>query len=209
MLASTMVPARRSDEEDDLPPAPAPGEVTRHLDALAAGATGAGEALLELLYGELHRVAATCMRRERADHTLQPTALVHEVWMRILADGARDYESRAHFLRTAAQAMRRVLVDHARRRVALKAEAPGRREPLEEWLVLVDARQLDLVALDEALAELERADPALARLVELRFFGGLSIAETADILGRSTASLERDWRVARALLQRCLDGAGG
>jgi RNA polymerase sigma-70 factor (ECF subfamily) len=104
MLTSTTVPAPRSDEDQGLPPVSAPGEVTRYLDALAAGATGAGDALLELLYGELHRVAAACMRRERADHTLQPTALVHELWMRILADGARDYASRAHFLRTAARA---------------------------------------------------------------------------------------------------------
>ena len=194
---------------DPAEPSPArAGDVTRCLVSVAAGEPAAAEELLGLLYDELHRAASAAMRRERGDHTLQPTALVHEVWLRVLSEGERTYHDRAHFLRSASLAMRRVLVDHARQRASGRAEAPGRRSALEDWLVVVEARQLDLVALDEALATLEAADSDLARLVELRFFGGLTIAETAEVLGRSTASLERDWRVARALLERCLDGGG-
>jgi RNA polymerase sigma-70 factor (ECF subfamily) len=144
------------------------------------------------------------MGRERRDHTLQPTALVHEVWLRVLGAGERTFNDRAHFLRSASVVMRRVLVDHARRRAAGRIEGAGQRTPLEDWLVVVEARQLDLIALDEALGNLAAADAELAHLVELRFFGGLSIAEAAAVLGRSTASLERDWRVARALLERSL-----
>lgn len=180
--------------------------MTRCLSQLAAGTPGAADELLRLLYGELRRVASAAMQRERGDHTLQPTALVHEVWVRVLAEGQRSFLDRAHFLRSAALAMRRILVDHARHRHAARVEAPGQRVPLDDWIVVVEARQIDLVALDEALASLDAADPDLARLVELRFFGGLTIAETASVLGRSTASVERDWRVARALLSRCLAG---
>jgi RNA polymerase sigma-70 factor (ECF subfamily) len=184
------------------------GDVTRCLASVAAGEPAAADELLGLLYSELHRAASAAMHRERSDHTLQPTALVHEVWLRVLSEGERTYQDRAHFLRCASLAMRRVLVDHARRRASGRAEVPGRRAALEDWLVVVEARQLDLVALDEALATLEAADSDLARLVELRFFGGLTIAEVAELTGRSTASLERDWRIARALLERCLEGGG-
>ncbi len=147
------------------------------------------------------------MRGERLAHTLEPTALVHEAWVRLFGNVPRAFDDRAHFLRAAARAMRRILIDHARaRRRAKRAGSLAQRVPLEDWLVVVEARQLDLIALDVALDSLEAADDDLARLVELRFFGGLSIQETAKVLGRSTASVERDWCVARALLRRELDG---
>lgn len=191
---------------EPLPQGPEVGDVTRCLGRLALGDSSAEAELLELVYGELRRAAAGAMGRERAAHTLEPTALVHEAWVRLFGGGPAAFEGRAHFLRAAARAMRRVLIDHARARGRRKREGgQGQRQPLEDWLVVVEARQLDLVALDDALAQLEAADEDLARLVELRFFGGLSIAETAAVLGRSTASVERDWRVARALLRRSLD----
>lgn len=191
------------------PPWPTPeqaavGDVTRCLASLAAGDAGAADQLLTLLYDELHRAAGAAMGRERRDHTLQPTALVHEVWLRVLGEGERSFNDRAHFMRSASLVMRRVLVDHARRRAAARPQGAGQRMPLEDWFLVVEARQIDLIALDEALANLAAADADLAQLVDLRFFGGLSIAEAAAVLGRSTASLERDWRVARALLERCL-----
>ncbi len=179
--------------------------MTRCLADLAAGVPGAGDALFGLLYDELRLVAAAAMQRERGEHTLQPTALVHEVWLRVLGGEQSSFADRNHFLRSAALAMRHILVDHARHRATLRFEADGRRTPLEDWLVVIDERKLDILALHEALAALEEADADLARLVELRFFGGLTVAEIASSIGRSTASVERDWRVARALLSRWLD----
>lgn len=183
--------------------------MTRCLTRLASGdGTAAGE-LLELVYAELRRTAASAMGGERATHTLEPTALVHEAWLRLLGTQPRAFTDRTHFLRAAARAMRRVLIDHARARNRRKREGGAApRLPLADWLVVVDERQLDLLALDEALDRLEAADADLARLVELRFFAGLTIAEAAAVLDRSTATLERDWRCARAILRRLLDGGG-
>lgn len=183
------------------------GDVTRCLGRLAGGDQAAAGTLLELLYAELRRAAAGHMHGERDQHTLQPTALVHEAWIRLVGNSPQQWSGRAHFLRAAAQAMRRILIDHARGRQRHKRHA-GSQQPLDEWLLVIEARQLDVCALDEALVALEAADPELARLVELRFFGGLTIGETAEVLDRSTASIERDWRVARALLRRLLDPEG-
>lgn len=183
------------------------GDVTRCLLRLRDGDGNAAAELIDLVYGELRRTAAQAMRGERAAHTLDPTALVHEAWLRLLGQGARPFTDRNHFLRAAARAMRRILIDHARTRQRLKrggGQPAG--EPLAEWLLAVEARHLDLLALDEALDQLAAAAPDLAELVELRFFGGLSIAETAAATDRSTASVERDWRCARALLRALLDG---
>lgn len=192
-----------------MPPAPGadrPGEVTRCLQRLAGGDGAAGAELLDLLYGELRRAAAAAMRGERVDHTLDPTALVHEAWLRLLGRTPRAFDDRGHFLRAAARAMRRVLIDHARARRRHKRGGGEPAAALDAWFVGVESRQLDLLALDEALDRLEAADADLAQLVELRFFSGLSIAEAAAVLTRSTASVERDWRCARALLRALLDG---
>jgi len=190
------------------PAAEDPGHATRFLGRLADGDQAAAGQLLELLYAELRRAAAGHMQGERDEHTLQPTALVHEAWIRLVGTAPQQWTGRAHFLRAASQAMRRILIDHARGRQRHKRKT-GAQEPLDEWLLVVEAKQLDVCALDEALQSLEAADPELARLVELRFFGGLTIEETAEVLERSTASTERDWRVARALLRRLLDPHGG
>lgn len=181
--------------------------MTRCLARLGAGDATAAAELLDLVYGELRRTAARCMRQERADHTLDPTALVHEAWLRLLGREPRSFADRSHFLRAASRAMRRTLIDHARSRKRQKRRgADVEPLPLAEWLVAAEARQLDLVAIDDALEQLARTAPDLAELVELRFFGGLSIAETAAATGRSTASVERDWRCARALLRGLLEG---
>lgn len=183
------------------------GCVTRCLARLTAGDAEAAGELIELVYAELRRVAAAAMRGERATHTLDPTALVHEAWLRLLGHEPRPFDDRGHFLRAAARAMRRILIDHARaRRRQKRGGATTSQEPLTEWLLAAEARQVDLVALDDALERLGAAAPDLAELVELRFFGGLSIAETATATNRSTASVERDWRCARALLRGLIDG---
>ena len=183
------------------------GQVTGLLHRLGDGDESAGEELLGILYGELRRLAGHAMARERVEHTLGPTALVHAVWMRLLSDGERtpEFEGREHFMRLAARAMRRVLVDHARARNASKRGGEYRSQPLDEVVATLEERAPDLLALDDALAKLEESDPDLARLVELRFFAGLSIAETAAALGLSTATVERHWRVARMWLRRYLE----
>jgi RNA polymerase sigma factor (TIGR02999 family) len=188
------------------PDEPLPGDVTRCLARLGAGDELAAHELLDLLYGHLRQIAAGAMRGERSSHTLDPTGLVHEAWLRLFGHDPRRFADRAHFLRAAARAMRRVLIDHARARGRQKRTLDPASLPLDAWLDGVAARRLDLLALDEALDRLAEVDAELARLVELRFFSGLSIAETAAVLARSTASVERDWRCARALLQRLLDG---
>lgn len=189
---------------------PPEGEVTRCLLRLRDGDQAAAHELLELVYAELRRSAAAAMRGERASHTLDPTGLVHEAWLRLLGPTARPFADRQHFLRAAARAMRRILIDHARARRRLKrGGGVSIEEPAVAWLLAAESRQLDLLALDQALDQLAVAAPDLAELVELRFFGGLSIAETAAATARSTASVERDWRCARALLRRLLDGEAG
>ncbi|MGE0145688.1 MAG: ECF-type sigma factor [Planctomycetota bacterium] len=179
----------------------AEGDVTRCLRALAQGEADAEGRLLEMLYAELRRLAAREMRGERRDHTLEPTALVHEMWAKLFAQEPPLFDTRGHFLRVAARAMRRVLIDHARAKRSQKRDGHRvRLSLLDDSLVAADERSLDLLALEEALERLDAVDPELARLVELRFFAGLTIEATSKVLGRSTASLERDWRVARALL---------
>jgi len=171
--------------------------VTLLLQRMGRGDRGAAEELFGILYDELRRRAAGIMSGQ-AGQTLQPTAVVHEAWLKL---GEGDWESRGHFLGVAAKAMRSVLVDHARARRAEKRSGGGSRVGLDQVLLAYEERALDLVGLDEALGRLEAFDPELARLVELRFFGGLSIAETAEVLGRSTATIERSWRTARSFLR--------
>lgn len=179
-------------------------EVTRLLEELQNGQEGATERLFPLVYAELHALAVHYMRSERGDHTLQPTALVHEAFLRLFDQRATSWKNRSHFFGIAAQAMRRILVDHARRRNANKREG-GDRITLDESVAEAPQRSVDMIALDDALNELAALDPRQAKVVELRFFGGLDIDQTAEALGVSPATVKRDWTFARAFLQRAMD----
>ncbi len=185
--------------------------VTAALVAWGRGESGAGDRLLELVYPELHRIAERQMRREREGHTLQPTALVHEAYLKLVDQSRVDWRNRAHFLGVAAQAMRRLLVDHARGRDRDKRGGGATLVELDsaagEAGLAVPPRSVDLLALDQALERLSALDAAQARLVELRFFGGLSVEEAAETLGVSTATAGRDFRSARAFLARELGAA--
>ncbi len=175
----------------------------------AAGDADAAEALFPLVYDELRRVAASALRRERAGHTLQPTALVHEAFLRLAEADTAAWDNRAHFVAIAARVMRRVLVDHARKRNAAKRGTGEIRVPLEDVDVPAATLDVDLVALDTALARLATFDPRQARIVELRFFGGLSVPETAALVGASDRTVKRDWQIARAWLTRELSTSRG
>jgi RNA polymerase sigma-70 factor, ECF subfamily len=179
--------------------------VTELLRAWGAGDAHASEALVRLVYAELRRQASLALRREGEGHTLQPTALVHEAWLRIGDQHRARWESRSQFFAIAAQMMRRVLVDHARSRQALKRGAGAVQVSLGDADPPVEGSGLDavdLLALDDALARLAALDPAKARLVELRYFAGLSIPEAAAALGVSQATIGREWAVARMFLRR-------
>ena len=176
--------------------------VTDLLAASRRGDSAAFDELLPMLYDELRAIADRHMRGERPDHTLQPTALVHEAFLR-LSGAEIAYDDRTHFIRAASQAMRRVLVDHARARQAAK-RGGNLRVTLDEALVPQDDRIVDLLVLDDALNRLAAAEPRWARVVELRFFGGLEVTEVADALGISTATAKRDWHFARAWLAKVL-----
>ena len=160
--------------------------------------------LFEIVYEELRRVAAAAIRRERPGHTLQPTALVHEAYLRLARESDERWESRAHFLAVAAQAMRRVLVDHARGRNAQKRGSGEGGVPLEDvdGAALGQDQEVDFLALDVALARLAALDARQAHLVELRFFGGLTVEESARVVGISPRTVKREWQVARAWLKR-------
>ena len=184
-----------------------PGEVTRLLGRIDD--PEASSALAELLYGQLRTLAGRLMDDQGAGHTLQPTALVNEAWMRLVGPAARqDWDGRRQFLRFAAQAMRSVLVDHARASKAVKRGGGAARLPLDALLLEAESRVGDLSAFDEAVTRLEAVDPELARVVELRFFAGLSMAETAKALELSVPTVERRWRTARMFLRRSLDEPG-
>ncbi len=191
--------------------APLAEEVTRILGRISAGEPEAAEQLFPLIYQELRRVAGRQLRNERRDHTLQPTALVNEVWLRLVGSSKPAYENRSHFLRVASAAMRRILIDHARRRNAAKRQAGERRVPLsaaENSVTGAIEQEEYILALHEALERLAEFDPRQAQIVELRFFGGMTIPETAEALGVSHATVERDWRVAKAWLHREISGGG-
>lgn len=169
------------------------------LQAATGGDGQAYEELVPLIYDELRAMADGQLRRERPDHSLQPTELVSEAYLR-LADGAPGFQNRAHFFGAAATAMRRVLVDHARRRAAEKRGGDQRQVTFEDLALPAAEPSVDIVALDEALTALEAEDARLARVVEMRFFVGLSIEDTAERMGVSTATVKRDWTYARAWL---------
>jgi RNA polymerase sigma factor (TIGR02999 family) len=179
-------------------------DVTGLLRRWGEGDGEALESLFPIVYGELRKLAAACFRSERSDHTLQPTALVHEAYLRLI-DQDVAWQNRAHFFGIAAQMMRRILVDHARRKKAAKRDAAT--FPIE--LMGRDDAPPDLdpeiLTLDRALQDLEALDPRQARIVELRFFGGLTVEETAEVAGVGTATVKREWRTARAWLRSKLD----
>ncbi len=180
---------------------PEGGEVTEWLAAWSDGDPAAFEELVAVLYLELKNMAGRALRRERPSHTLQATALVHEAYLRLLAQNRIQWRNRAQFLGVAGGLMRRILVDHARRRQAEKRDG-GLRVTLNERAVAPPERLCDLLLLDRALSRLERRDPRQARIVELRYFAGLKIAETAETLGVSTRTVKREWTMARAWLKR-------
>jgi RNA polymerase sigma factor (TIGR02999 family) len=184
-----------------------PGDLTAILGAVRAGNSDARDRLVRAIYGELRRTAGGLMRRERPDHTLQPSALVHEALLRLLSGQAlADAPDRRYLFAAAAQAMRQVLVDHARRHRAAKRPGNRVRVPLDQALVAFEEQGLDVLALHEALEQLALAHPRPAQVVELRFFGGLSVPEVAEALGVSDTTVEGDWRFARAWLRGVLGG---
>jgi RNA polymerase sigma-70 factor, ECF subfamily len=176
-----------------------PGQTTRLLKAMHAGDHAAAEQLLPLVYAELHRVANAYMRRERADHTLQPTALINEAYLRLVHEDV-DWNSRAHFVGFAAHVMRRVLVDYARAHNAEQRGGKMERIELQDQLAVSPERLEEVSLIDEALERLEKKNPRQARVVELRYFGGLSIEQIGATLGIAPRSVKRDWSLARIWL---------
>ena len=176
-------------------------EITDLLDQMSGDDPRATSELMERVYDELHRLAAGYMRRERGDHTLQTTALVHEAYLRLIGQREIAWKNRAHFLGVAAQMMRRVLVDHARAHLCRRRGGLQKKVSLDEMCISPRTHSADLVALDEALTRLAQTDARQAEIVELRFFGGLTTEETARTLGVSTKTVNRDWLVARAWLR--------
>ena len=175
-------------------------DVTALLSELASGNQAAGDRLVPLVYDELKRLARRYMRRERSDHTLQATALVHEAYMKLVRQEAVNWQSRSHFFGIAAQLMRRILIDHARGHLREKRGGVKEILPLNEALVFSPEHSEELVKLNEALERLSKLDARQSRIVELRFFGGLSVEETAEFLGISPKTVKRDWSVAKAWL---------
>ena len=191
---------------DDSRPDAAPGEVTRLLLAWNAGDRAALERLMPLVYAELRELAKRHFRKERPGHTLQPTAVVHEAYFRLIDQTRVTWKNRGHFLAIASQAMRRILIDHARGRGAEKRGGEVEKVTLDVAIASPEpAREVDILALDEALERLKALDGTQAQIVELRFFGGLTIEETADVMETSPSSIKRDFRSAKAWLFRELN----
>ncbi len=174
-------------------------EVTELLQRWSGGDANALEELTPVIYAELHRIAKSYMRRERENHTLQTSALVNEAYVRLIDWKTAKWENRAHFFGVSAQLMRRILVDFARKRPKVNEEI-ARHVSLEEAFTVTAEKDADLVALDEALNELATFDERKAKIVELKFFGGLSVEETAEVLGISEITVKRHWRMAKAWL---------
>ncbi|HWW85772.1 MAG TPA: sigma-70 family RNA polymerase sigma factor [Vicinamibacterales bacterium] len=185
-------------------------DVTQLLVEWRGGRQDALDKLMPIVYRELHSLARRYLSRERSGHTLQSTALVHEVYLKLVDQRAVEWQNRAHFFGIAAQVMRRVLVDYARRRQRDKRRNEGTRVTLVDDLVASEVSEpssLDAIALDTALTSLERLDPQQGRVVELRFFGGLTVEETAEVMNISTGTVKREWRIAKAWLYHHIQGA--
>jgi RNA polymerase sigma-70 factor (ECF subfamily) len=179
-------------------------QVTQLLLAWGNGDQAARDELMPLVYEELRRLAHQCMRRERQGHTLQTSALVNEAYLRLVDQKSISWQSRAHFLGIAARLMRQVLVDYARKRRYAKRGGDQHRVPLDDVMIISQERAADVMALDEAMNDLAKIDPRQSQIVELRFFGGLSIEETAEVLGVSPGTVMRDWTLAKAWLRRAV-----
>jgi RNA polymerase sigma-70 factor, ECF subfamily len=175
-------------------------DVTTLLKQMASGDRDAAAQLIPLVYDELHRVAEHHLRLERPNHTLQPTALVHEAYLKLVVQRDADWQNKTHFCAVASQVMRRILVDYARGRLRVKRGGNPPKLQLEEGSVIAPARCDEIVALDEALEKLARVDTRQSRVVELRFFGGLTVDETATVLGISPKTVKREWSMAKAWL---------
>lgn len=176
------------------------GNVTRVLSELCHGNQQAAEQLLPLVYKELRSVAMRYLRKERANHTLQATELVHEAYLKLIRESDRTWQNRAHFIGVAANAMRAILVDYARAWQAGKRKSNQNKVPLIEEIVCSPERSRDLIALDDALRVLAEKSPRQAKVVELRYFGGLNVEDTAEVLGVSPKTVKRDWSLARTWL---------
>lgn len=186
-----------------------PGEVTRLLQVWRGGDRSALDDLVPLVYKELRRLAHFQLQKERPNHTLQSAALVHEAYARLVGQDSLEFESRTHFFAVAAQLMRQILVDYARRHRAEKRGAGLCMLTLDDAMALPQRKDLDIVALDDALTTLAEIDPRQSRVVELRFFAGLSLEETALALEVGTATVQRDWTAARAWLHREISRSSG
>ena len=183
-----------------------PGEITTILGRMGKGDPSAYDCLLPLVYDELRELAERAMAGQRPDHTLSPTALVHESYLRLLGKTQLSWQNRAHFLAVAARAMRQILIDHARARLRKKRGSGARKVSLDGLAVPSGPEEIDLLALNEGLAELEELEPRAAKVVELRFFGSLTRDEVAEILGVTTRTVAREWQYAQAWLCRKLLG---
>lgn len=175
------------------------------LTALSSGDTTSRARLIELIYDQLHGLACGLMRGERVDHTLQATALLHEAYVRLIGTAPTDWKSRAHFFGAAAEVMRRILIDHARERKALKRGGDRGREPLDPMIAKAFQSPDDLLDVDQALSKLETIEPRKASIVKMRFFAGLTLDEIAAVLDVSVITVKRDWRFARAWMVNQLE----
>lgn len=182
----------------------AQGEATILLGRVQAGDPRAAEELLPLVYGELLGLASGFFRRQSPGHTLQPTALVHEAYLKLVRSPGGGFANRAHFCAVAAKAMRQILINHAEAKKALKRGGGAARSPLTEVVTPSGQRTLDIIALDEALSRLESLDPRRARIVEMWFFGGLQMEEVAEVLDVSVSTVKREWRATRIWLNEAL-----
>jgi len=184
--------------------APPRQHVTKILIDWSEGDPEAADRLMPLVYDELRQLARSYLERERAGHTLQATGLVHEAYLRLVDQTSVTWQNRAHFFRVAAQVMRRILVDHARRFRASKRGGEWEKVEFDEALALAPSRSVDLIALDDALQDLAQLKPEHSQIVELRFFGGLTFEEVGEVLDISSRTAEREWRMARAWLRRAV-----
>jgi RNA polymerase sigma factor (TIGR02999 family) len=191
-----------------VPSAPVP-DLTQLLVEWRTGNRDALDQLMPLVYRELQTLASRYLSRERAGHTLQATALVNEAYLKLIDQRNVQWQNRAHFLGIAARLMRRILIDHARRRGRAKRGSAATHITLVEGLAASEPRDIDAIALDDALVALEKLDPQQAQMVELRFFGGLTVEETAEVLGISEGTVKREWRVAKAWLYRHIQTGEG
>lgn len=190
-------------------PSTSPHEITQWLQAWRNGDQAALEQLLPVVYQELHKLAHAYLNRERSDHTLQPTALIHEAYLRLLGQHIEQWQNRTHFYGVAAHLMRQILVEHARQRGAGKRGGGAAKLALDEALDYAPEQAAELVALDDALTGLAKFDERKCRVIELRYFAGLNVEETAEVLGISVPTVVRDQRMAQAWLHRELSGASG